>query len=834
MMRIRAAVGAFILLAMVVLVAGAPAGDASPATRELAFADRAASSCESGIGTPNPADVYCAEMGYQTRAVEEASGVRAECVFPDGTSCDAWQFFTGECGAAFSYCAANGYDQVTKRDGQDPFSQHYAVCMAGGQEVGSVSDLTGLSQRYNEPGLPASRSGISLPQVVSPPGTLVPAAFDWRDYNGQDWMTPVGDQAQCGTCWAFSAVGTVEAAYNIATNFPALDLDISEEFLNSDCPSPDPGSCCGGSHTGALEIIRDDGIPDEDCMPWDVPYYASGACSCGDTGCNPICNGMPTSCSNMLCGQQCGDWASRLITIDSFHYVANNQAAIKQAIVDEGPLAVCLAMRGTWDAQGIYRCTNCWDLNHNGTCETVGVCGAGNVCTSGLIGEPCDNDGDCDEDKDNNGVCNQDDCGTNHCVVMVGYDDAAGAWWLKNSWGAGWHTYGGYFPIGYGECHIEQYVYYVDADDLNFPPIADANGPYAAECGGATTTVQLDGSATADPNAGDMLTYAWTTSCPGGTFDDASSVTPILTLDSAAGSVCPLSCDVTLLVTDQDGAFDSATAGVTVEDSDAPELLGVPADETVECDAVPPPATVTAIDTCDPSPEVVFTEVLIGGTCPDSYTLERTWTATDECGNSTSQTQIITVVDTTAPVLAGVPPDETVECDAVPPPAMVTATDNCDESPVIDFAEVRIDGDCPDNYTLERTWTATDVCGNVSSQTQVITVQDTTGPIIASNAPATITPPDAPISFTATATDNCDGNPFVELIAYDCFAYKHGKRISKLESCEVELSGATVTIFDSGGIDCHITWDIRAVDSCGNQTLEQHEVIVVRHRPHRR
>jgi hypothetical protein len=43
-----------------------------------------------------------------------------------------------------------------------------------------------------------------------------------------------------------------------------------------------------------------------------------------------------------------------------------------------------------------------------------------------------------------------------HCVSLVGYDDGAGCWIAKNSWGTGWGA-GGYFRIGYGECRIESY-----------------------------------------------------------------------------------------------------------------------------------------------------------------------------------------------------------------------------------------------------------------------------------------------------------------------------------------------------------------------------------------
>ena len=61
-----------------------------------------------------------------------------------------------------------------------------------------------------------------------------PDYFDWRDNNG-NWMTSVKHQYDCGSCWAFSAVGTVEAQYNIAENNSNFDLDLSEEQLISCC-----------------------------------------------------------------------------------------------------------------------------------------------------------------------------------------------------------------------------------------------------------------------------------------------------------------------------------------------------------------------------------------------------------------------------------------------------------------------------------------------------------------------------------------------------------------------------------------------------------------------
>ena len=47
--------------------------------------------------------------------------------------------------------------------------------------------------------------------------------------------------------------------------------------------------------------------------------------------------------------------------------------------------------------------------------------------------------------------------------------------------------------------------------------------------------------------------------------------------------------------------------------------------------------------------------------CGSSYVMTRTWTATDDCGNASTATQTITIVDTTAPVLT-IPADYTAEC----------------------------------------------------------------------------------------------------------------------------------------------------------------------------
>ncbi len=58
-------------------------------------------------GLPNPASAYCEEKGYrlEIRTAEDGSqsGV---CVFPDGSECDEWAFYRGECGPAATNAGA--------------------------------------------------------------------------------------------------------------------------------------------------------------------------------------------------------------------------------------------------------------------------------------------------------------------------------------------------------------------------------------------------------------------------------------------------------------------------------------------------------------------------------------------------------------------------------------------------------------------------------------------------------------------------------------------------------------------------------------------------------
>ncbi|WP_423130402.1 HYR domain-containing protein [Gaoshiqia sp. Z1-71] len=220
---------------------------------------------------------------------------------------------------------------------------------------------------------------------------------------------------------------------------------------------------------------------------------------------------------------------------------------------------------------------------------------------------------------------------------------------------------------------------------------------------------------------------------------------------------------------DNCGNISVHTQTITVRDTQAPVwAVAMPADITVECDEVPAaPANITATDNCDGDVQISYSEIKTNedADCAGSYTLIRSWTADDNCGNISVHTQTITVRDTQAPVWAvAMPADITVECDEVPAaPANITATDNCDGDVQISYAEIKTneDADCAGSYTLIRSWTADDNCGNISVHTQTITVTDTQAPVWAVSMPADITVecdevPAAPANITAT--DNCDGD----------------------------------------------------------------------------
>jgi len=271
---------------------------------------------------------------------------------------------------------------------------------------------------------------------------------------------------------------------------------------------------------------------------------------------------------------------------------------------------------------------------------------------------------------------------------------------------------------------------------------------------------------------------------------------------TAASSIAPLDCGFEIqrswTATDDCGNATTVSQIITVVDTTDPVLIGVPANLTAECDAIPAVAEVSAEDNCDEAPQVSFSETSSGDGCP--LIITRTWTATDNCGNSTTATQVITVVDTTDPVLIGVPQNQTVDCNAIPAPAMVTAEDNCSDNLEVFFDENVEELEC--GAVITRTWTVSDACGNTTTADQVITVVDTTNPVLVGvPQDATVECDQVPAPAQVTATDDCSDDLIVgfseQIVPAEC-GYVLVRTWTVTDDCGNTASASqTLTVVDT-------------------------------------
>lgn len=267
---------------------------------------------------------------------------------------------------------------------------------------------------------------------------------------------------------------------------------------------------------------------------------------------------------------------------------------------------------------------------------------------------------------------------------------------------------------------------------------------------------QIDGAELGEPTYSDNCT-------------DINDISIELVTLNTVSETCANNYTITRTWTITDLCNNQATATqvITVVDTTAPvaNLETVPANITINCDEEIPGATESSVEFTDNCSEFTVELSAISTQVEDinaaghyNYTVTRTWTATDACGNvSNIQTQVVTVEDVTAPVVvaATVPDNMTVSCDNIPVAVEVEFTDAC--SPVtvhpaeVSTQDADVTVEAHYNYTITRTWYASDVTGNNSDTiTQVITVEDT-------QAPSFVVPEDV------TLCKNADGS-YAELV----------------------------------------------------------------------
>jgi len=140
-----------------------------------------------------------------------------------------------------------------------------------------------------------------------------PAAWDWRNVGGANYVTPVKDQGSCGSCVGFGTCACIEANVHIKAQDPNLAVDLSEAMLLF-CGG---GSCSGWGLTSGLAFAQSTGVTDEVCFPYQP--------------------------ANMPCSNRCSDWQSRLTKILSYTGHSTIEAR-KNALATIGPVVAGMAV----------------------------------------------------------------------------------------------------------------------------------------------------------------------------------------------------------------------------------------------------------------------------------------------------------------------------------------------------------------------------------------------------------------------------------------------------------------------------------------------------------
>lgn len=243
----------------------------------------------------------------------------------------------------------------------------------------------------------------------------MPDAIDWRDAGA---VTPVKDQQSCGSCWAESAVGSIESAWFLANRDSlASPVPLSTEQV-IECDDHD-NACYGGYPRGAYQYaVGHGGL----AAAADYPYNVMGhtIClanqtfnqTCGDGMCDdpPLTN---------FCDATCSDKShSSVAHIASWNALPTAEDQIAAYLAQHGPVSVCIDASG--GALGIL--IPWLQFYKSGIADP-------RRCTTTL----------------------------DHAVLLVGYGEEGGKkyWIIKNSWGLKWGE-DGFFRLvrGEGRCGV--------------------------------------------------------------------------------------------------------------------------------------------------------------------------------------------------------------------------------------------------------------------------------------------------------------------------------------------------------------------------------------------
>jgi len=203
--------------------------------------------------------------------------------------------------------------------------------------------------------------------------TDLPPYFSWQDINGTDYTTPIKDQSPAPTCEAYGLCASLETLIQYQMG-ELYGPDLSETHLYF---------YAGGTYEAgyvnlvdAADYLVEYGVPDEGCYPdphraFDYPFES-------------------------LAG-----WENRTVKIQDWGWVEQEEEVIKQALINYGPLIICISFPKDffYYRGGVYEPR--WGKHGGG-----------------------------------------------HVVTLVGYDDSDECWIVKNSWGDKWGE-DGWFRMSY-------------------------------------------------------------------------------------------------------------------------------------------------------------------------------------------------------------------------------------------------------------------------------------------------------------------------------------------------------------------------------------------------
>lgn len=246
------------------------------------------------------------------------------------------------------------------------------------------------------------------------------------------------------------------------------------------------------------------------------------------------------------------------------------------------------------------------------------------------------------------------------------------------------------------------------------------------------TWLQSSGGAIAEDQCGGVIwdDYIWNDSEGNNGFGKLSEETEI----EINRTNCDWSVTVSFFVRDDCQNLSVTTGQFSIIDTLAPIVDPLPVDLTVQCNAIPSLNTYQVVDGCDGLIAAEISEETTQHPDPDScnhyqFEIARKWVFEDRCGNMDSMFQSLVIIDTLEPQV-NYQNSISVSCSAdLNDVSLFLELEESCGMITVEFEDGPIINNiCVDEF--DRAWTLTDICGNTTSFSQNIQLQDNESPII--------------------------------------------------------------------------------------------------------